>query len=73
MDVEKLEMLLVLWSQLKIYILEDIIVQGVFNVYNSNILFLMIPINLSKKNRMYKVMHLVFKYLFKCKEYIFRK
>ena len=37
------------------------------------ILFLMIPINLSKKNRMYKVMYLVLKYIFSCKEYIYRK
>lgn len=32
--------------------------------------FLMIPINLSKKNRMYKVLGLFFKYIFKCKNYI---
>lgn len=38
------------------------------------VVFLMIPINLSKKNRMYKVMYLVFKYIFKNKEFIyFRK
>lgn len=36
-------------------------------------IFILIPIQLSKKNRMYKVMYLVFKYLFKCKKYIFRK
>lgn len=33
--------------------------------------FLMLPINLSKKNRMYKVIGLFIKYLFKIKEYIF--
>lgn len=33
--------------------------------------FLMIPINLSKKNRMYKVMGLFFKYLFKNKQYLY--
>lgn len=33
-------------------------------------IFLMIPINLSKKNRMYKVMGLFFTYLFKSKSYI---
>ena len=33
--------------------------------------FLMIPINLSKKNRMYKVLGLFFKYIFKCKNYIY--
>lgn len=35
--------------------------------------FLMIPINLSKKNRMYKVLWLFFRYLFKCKNYIYFK
>lgn len=35
--------------------------------------FLMIPINLSKKNRMYKVLSLFFKYIFKCKNYIYMK
>ena len=35
--------------------------------------FLMLPINLSKKNRMYKVMFLVFKYIFKNKEFIYIK
>ena len=35
--------------------------------------FLLIPINLSKKNRMYKVVILLFKYVFKCKEYIYLK
>jgi len=32
-------------------------------------IFLMLPVKLSKKNRMYKVVILVFKYLFRCKEY----
>lgn len=35
--------------------------------------FLMIPINLSKKNRMYKVLGLFFRYIFKCKNYIYMK
>lgn len=35
--------------------------------------FLMIPINLSKKNRMYKVLWLFFRYIFKCKNYIYQK
>ena len=35
--------------------------------------FLMIPINLSKKNRMYKVLGLFFKYIFNCKNYIYTK
>lgn len=33
-------------------------------------IFLMIPVNLSKKNRMYKVLSLFFRYIFKCKNYI---
>ena len=33
--------------------------------------FLMIPINLSKKNRMYKIMGLFFRYIFKKKRYIY--
>ena len=33
--------------------------------------FLMIPINLSKKNRIYKVLGLFFKYLFKKKNYYY--
>ena len=33
--------------------------------------FLLIPINLSKKNRMYKIMILLIEYLFKTKEYYF--
>ena len=33
--------------------------------------FLMIPISLSKKNRMYKVLGLFFKYVFKNKNYIY--
>lgn len=39
-------------------------------VFFAIVSFLMIPINLSKKNRMYKVMYLVFRYIFSCKEYI---
>lgn len=33
--------------------------------------FLLIPVNLSKKNRMYKIMFLLMEYLFKIKEYYF--
>ena len=36
-------------------------------------LFLMIPINVSKKNRMYKVVILLFRYLFGVKEYVYMK
>ena len=42
-------------------------------VFLSVCAFLLIPINLSKKNRMYKVVILLFKYDFKCKEYIYLK
>ena len=42
-------------------------------VFLSVCAFLLIPINLSKTNRMYKVVILLFKYVFKCKEYIYLK
>lgn len=42
-------------------------------VFLSVCAFLLISINLSKKNRMYKVVILLFKYVFKCKEYIYLK
>ena len=35
--------------------------------------FLLIPIQMSKKNRMYKIMIMFFKYIFKNKEYIYMK
>lgn len=35
--------------------------------------FLMIPISVSKKNRMYKVLGLFFKYIFKNKNYLYFK
>ena len=40
-------------------------------VFLSVCAFLLIPINLSKKNRMYKVVILLFNYVFKFKEYIY--
>ena len=39
-------------------------------VFLSVCAFLLNTINLSKKNRMYKVVILLFKYVFNCKEYI---
>ncbi len=36
-------------------------------------IFLMLPINISKKNRMYKVIALVIKYIFKTKDYYYTK
>lgn len=40
-------------------------------VFLSICLFLLIPINLSKKNRMYKIMILLIEYIFKNKNYGF--
>lgn len=42
-------------------------------MYLSITVFLMLPINLSKKNRMYKVILLVICYVFKSKEYCYFK
>ena len=42
-------------------------------MYLTICVFIMLPVNVSKKNRMYKVAILFFKYLFKCKEYIYKK
>lgn len=42
-------------------------------VFLSICLFSMIPINMSKKNRMYKVMIMVFKYVLRCREYSYLK
>lgn len=36
-------------------------------------IFLLIPVQVSKKNRMYKVIGLLFMYLFKCKNYYYFK
>ena len=49
------------FTNLKIYAL----------IFFSICVFLMIPINLSKKNRMYKIMILLFNYIFKKKNYLF--
>lgn len=42
-------------------------------VFISIILFMLIPINLSKKNRMYKIIGLFLFYIFRCKNYIYIK
>ena len=42
-------------------------------IFISIIAFMMIPINLSKKNRMYKVIYLSLKYFLKSKKYIYLK
>lgn len=42
-------------------------------VYLTICVFLMLPVKVSKKNRMYKVVALLFRYLFRCKEYYYSK
>ncbi|MBR3523963.1 MAG: hypothetical protein IKN87_04730 [Bacilli bacterium] len=42
-------------------------------VYLTICIFLMLPVKVSKKNRMYKVFFLFLKYMFRTKEYIFKK
>lgn len=42
-------------------------------VFITIILFLLIPINISKKNRMYKIIGLFISYIFRCKNYIYKK
>ena len=41
-------------------------------VYLTTCVFLMLPVKVSKKNRMYKVIALLFRYIFRCKEYIYK-
>lgn len=36
-------------------------------------IFLMLPVNVSKKNRMYKVVILFIKYIIRCKEFIYKR
>ena len=42
-------------------------------VYLTVCVFLMLPVKVSKKNRMYKVVALLFRYLFRCREYSYSK
>ena len=42
-------------------------------VYLTVCVFLMLPVKVSKKNRMYKVVILLFKYLFSTKDYIYKR
>ena len=42
-------------------------------VYLTICVFLMLPVKVSKKNRMYKVVALLFQYLFRCREYSYSK
>ena len=41
-------------------------------IFLSIVLFMLIPINLSKKNRMYKIIGMFISYLFRCKIFIYR-
>jgi hypothetical protein len=41
-------------------------------VFISTVLFMLIPINLSKKNRMYKIIIMFISYALKCKKYIYK-
>ena len=42
-------------------------------IYLTVCVFLMLPVNVSKKNRMYKVVILFAKYIFRCKEFIYKR
>lgn len=42
-------------------------------IYLTVCVFLMLPVKVSKKNRMYKVAILLFKYLFNCREYSYKR
>ena len=42
-------------------------------IFLTTCVFLMIPVSVSKKNRMYKVLVLFIKYAFRCREYIYKK
>lgn len=42
-------------------------------IYLTICVFLMLPIKVSKKNRMYKVVILMIKYLFNCREYTYSR
>lgn len=40
-------------------------------IFISTVAFMLIPINLSKKNRMYKIIGMFLSYVFRCKNYIY--
>lgn len=42
-------------------------------VFLSIVLFMLIPINLSKKNRMYKIIWMFLSYVFRGKKYIYKR
>ena len=56
-----------LFSFLLIFSFTNLKIQSL--VYLTVCVFLMLPVKVSKKNRMYKVVALLFRYLFRCREY----
>jgi len=60
-----------LFSFLLIFSFTNLKIQSL--VYLTICVFLMLPIKVSKKNRMYKVVALLMRYLFRCREYSYTK
>lgn len=60
-----------LFSFLLIFSFTNLKIQSL--IYLTICIFLLLPIKVSKKNRMYKVVILLVKYLFKCREYSYKK
>lgn len=60
-----------LFSFLLIFSFTNLKIQSL--VYLTICVFLMLPVKVSKKNRMYKVVTLLFRYLFRCREYSYSK
>lgn len=60
-----------LFSFLLIFSFTNLKIQSL--IYLTICVFLMLPIKVSKKNRMYKVVVLLLKYLFRCREYSYSK
>lgn len=60
-----------LFSFLLIFSFTNLKIQSL--IYLTICIFLLLPVKVSKKNRMYKVVTLLVKYLFKCREYSYMK
>lgn len=60
-----------LFSFLLIFSFTNLKIQSL--VYLTVCVFLMLPVKVSKKNRMYKVVALLFRYLFRYREYSYSK
>lgn len=60
-----------LFSFLLIFSFTNLKIQSL--IYLTICVFLMLPIKVSKKNRMYKVVVLLLKYLFRCRKYSYSK